>query len=97
MKYYKSKRSSRRHIEYIRQLDYQPKGFKNSNFIYAHKVLIKRLRGGHYKLRNASYITDKETFELNTKYAWVETTEEEFNNVLKKVEHLEREFDKMLE
>ena len=97
MKYYKSKRSSRRHIEYIRELDSQPEAFKGSKLMYVHKILIERLRGGHYEVQNVSYLTDKETFELNAKYAWVETTEEEFNETWKKVEYLEREFDKILE
>lgn len=97
MKFYKSKRSSRKHIEYIRELDNQPKVFKGSKFIYVHKILIQRLRGGYYNVQNVSYLTDKETFETNIKYAWIETTEEEFNETLKKVEYLEIEFDKILE
>lgn len=101
MKYYKSKRSPKRHKRYIKVYDKipdnYPKTFRDSKLIYTERVRIEKLSIGSYVIDITHNLSDEQELNNILISYYEETTEEEFNKVLEQARFLKAEFNKVFE
>lgn len=100
MKYYKFGYTNSCRKQYIKVYDSipeeEPQYFKESKLIYVHEITIICRRGGHYQLENRNSYISKDSLDFNINNFWMDSTEEEFNKILKEVEDMEKQFKEIL-